>query len=71
MSAIDKVREFANEKIDEITSTIANRRAICENCEHRVLNTDTPVEFYQCSDCGCPIVSKTAAPLTSCPKGKW
>lgn len=56
-------------KIIESEKTTQDRRAICQNCEHRKEQTITTVEY--CGKCGCIISAKTKIKNAKCPIGKW
>jgi DNA-directed RNA polymerase subunit RPC12/RpoP len=70
-------------KGDSYTKVLmTNRLAICDQCEHKTLITpagqivmrvlsNDPDAVYQCSKCGCPLMSKTADPMNECPLKKW
>lgn len=42
---------------------VADRRAICNACDKKVLGV--------CTECKCPLLSKIKVSISSCPLGKW
>jgi hypothetical protein len=46
--------------------TRAERVAICMDCPFLKKGL-----MFRCTDCGCPIRTKTALASSSCPQGKW
>jgi hypothetical protein len=56
-------RGFIKNIID--TDLVADRQAVCDECEHKIELTN------QCNLCYCFIALKAALPSASCPAGKW
>lgn len=63
---------------DETDSTsddfVAQRRQVCEACEHinrRANYLGSRLDISSCSICGCFIKTKTLIRRARCPKGKW
>jgi hypothetical protein len=47
---------------------VAQRQAICEGCEHRVMRLGV---FHQCDICKCATAAKIRLKGEKCPVGKW
>lgn len=48
---------------------VAERRRICNSCEHRV--PAAALKLATCGKCGCVLAVKTAFKTQSCPLKKW
>ena len=42
---------------------VTQRRAICAECDKKVLGV--------CTECGCPLLSKIKVSISKCPLDKW
>jgi hypothetical protein len=54
-----------------IETTSKERMSICEECEFISTKHKTVRPDVHCTDCGCPLMSKTRCLSCSCPLSKW
>ena len=64
-------------KKDNVEEVARVRMMICNNCVYQSENAKKVSNYtsirpdIHCTECGCPLISKTRSLATSCPKEKW
>lgn len=54
-----------------VEAVAARRMEICKVCPYNSKFHKTNKLYEHCTDCGCPLSTKTRSMKTSCPQGKW
>lgn len=78
MSKLDEILEgwrnhiIPKAKEKEMIKLISQERmSICNECPLISTKHSTLRKDVHCTDCGCPLFTKTKSLQSSCPQGKW